>query len=129
MKDVLVSCEALHSGQDPHDSRGVLRWAPVTGPGGKAPAVSPESSGGRNWKSWGLRRCDFSHVTAQRATHSKAHHPVIKVVASRVGRAHEEGMGLPLQTRSLGMLRERSSRNPAQSPDSPEATPLTQSVF
>lgn len=55
MKDVLVSCEALHSGQDPHDSQGVLWRAPVIGPGGKAPTVSPESSGRKNWRSWGLR--------------------------------------------------------------------------
>lgn len=73
MKDVLISYEALHSGQDPHDSQGVLWRAPVTGPGGKVPAGSPESSGRRNWRSWGLRRCDLFHMTAQRATHSEAH--------------------------------------------------------
>lgn len=58
MKDMLVNCEAPHSGQDRHDSQGDLQRAPATGSWWQPPAVSPESSGCANTRAGGAGASD-----------------------------------------------------------------------
>lgn len=68
MKDMLVNCAALHSGQDPQDK---LRQCQH-----------------QSWRSWGLRLSDLSHKAAQRETQAKHvtdHRETEAAVGSRVG--------------------------------------------
>lgn len=74
MKDVLVSCEALHSGQNPHDSQGALQRAPATGPWWQPPCSLSSKLRQYRHQSRGAGASDnltFPTKSAQRETQAK----------------------------------------------------------
>lgn len=84
MKDMLVNCEALHSGRHPHDRHEFCRGPQRQGPDGKPLAVSPESSGSADTKAGGAGVSDNLTGTVQQSAS-----PRDKCAGLQAGRAME----------------------------------------